>query len=251
VGVSVWARCDFHLLLAKGGKSCHTRVMSDLCLIMPTVGEYRVVEAVANRRRLPVALRMCGIGPRRAAAICAEFECGERPRGLALLGWAGGLHADLTVGDIVIADRALSAGRSDVSCLALPLPGLARVHCGPVLTAGHVVAGPEAKRSAATCGALAVEMEAYPLADWAARHEVPFVHGRVILDPVDYALPELDGVLDGCGRLQIRSLMRALAGRPALLGELTRLALRLRGVNRRLAELAVAIGQHIPWIEVS
>ena len=30
-------------------------------------------------------------------------------------------------------------------------------------------------------------------------------------------------------------------GRPALLGEFTRLALRLRGVNRRLAELAEAV----------
>lgn len=74
----------------------------------------------------------------------------------------------LAVGDIVIADRALSAGRSDANCPALALPGLARVHRGPVLTAGHVIAAPEAKRSAAESGALAVEMEAYPLAAWAA-----------------------------------------------------------------------------------
>ena len=39
--------------LAKGGKSCHTRVVSDLFLIMPTAGEYRVVEAVV--RTLPLA----------------------------------------------------------------------------------------------------------------------------------------------------------------------------------------------------
>ena len=177
-------------------------------------------------------------GPPRSAA---EFERGARPRGLALLGWAGGLRDDLAVGDIVIADRALSAGRSDVNCLALALPGTARVHRGPVLTVDHVVAAPAAKRAAAACGALAVEMEAYPLAAWAAQHAVPFVHGRVILDTVEDALPELDGVLDGYGRLQIRPLLEALARRPALLGEFTRLALRLRGVNRRLAELAEAV----------
>ena len=114
-------------------------------------------------------------------------------------------------------------------------------HPGPVLTADHVVAAPAAKRTAAAGGALAVEMEAYPLAAWAAQHEAPFVHGRVILDAVDDALPALDGVLDGCGRLQIRPLLGALAGRPALLGEFTRLALRLREVNRRLAELAEAV----------
>ena len=84
-------------------------------------------------------------------------------------------------------------------------------------------------------------MEAYPLVAWAARHEVPFVHGRVILDTVEDALPELGGVLDGYGRLQIRPLLGALARRPALLGEFTRMALRLRGVNRRLAELAEAV----------
>jgi nucleoside phosphorylase len=181
---------------------------------MPTAGEYRVVEAVVRTRRLPVALRMCGIGPRRAAAFCAELERGARPRGLALLGWAGGLRDDLVVGDIVIADRALSAARSDVSCLALPLPGTVRIHRGPVLTADHVVAAPAAKRAAAACGALAVEMEAYPLAAWAAQHEAPLVHGRVILDTVDDALPALDGVLDGYGRLQIRPLLGALARRP-------------------------------------
>jgi adenosylhomocysteine nucleosidase len=227
--------------LAKGGKSCHTRVVSDLFLIVPTAGEYRVVEAVVQRRRLPVDLRMCGMGPRRAAAICAELERGAQPRGLALLGWAGGLRADLVVGDIVIADWALSAGRSDVNCLALPLPGTARVHRGPVLTADHVVAAPAAKRAAAACGALAVEMEAYPLAAWAAQHAVPFVHGRVILDTVDDALPALDGVLDGYGHLQIRPLLGALARRPALLSDFTRMALRLRRVNRRLAELAKAM----------
>ena len=208
---------------------------------MPTVGEYRVVEAVVQRRRLPVELRMCGIGPRRAAALCAEFERGARPRAVALLGWAGGLREDLAVGDIVIADRALSAGGSAVNCLALPLPGLARVHRGPMLTTGHIVAAPEARRAAAESGALAVEMEAYPLAAWAAQHETPFVHGRVILDTAEDALPELDGVLDGYGRLQLRPLLRALARRPALLGEFTRMALRLRAVNRCLAELVGAV----------
>ena len=84
-------------------------------------------------------------------------------------------------------------------------------------------------------------MEAYPLAAWAAQHEAPFVHGRVILDTVADALPALGGVLDGYGRLRFRPLLGAVARRPALLGEFTLLALRLRGVNRRLAELAETV----------
>ena len=208
---------------------------------MPTAGEYRVVEAVVQSCRLPVELRMCGIGPGRAAALCAEFERGARPRGLALLGWAGGLRDDLAVGDIVIADRALSAGRSDVNCLALPLPGTARVHRGPVLTADHVVAAPAAKRAAAGVRCAGRGNGSLPAGSLGCA-----VRSALCSRPCDPrhgkdALPALDGVLDGYGRLQIRPLLGALAGRPALLGEFTRLALRLRGVNRRLAELAEAV----------
>ena len=90
-----------------------------------------------------------------------------------------------------------------------------------------------------------ISREAYPLAAWAAQHEAPLVHGRVIPDTVDDALPVLGrvlgGVLGGYGRLQIRHLWGTVAGRPALLGKFTRLARRLRGVNRRLAELAQAV----------
>ena len=60
-------------------------------------------------------------------ALPRNSSAAPRPRGVALLGWAGGLRADLAVGDIVIADRALTTGRSDVSCLAPALPGTARV----------------------------------------------------------------------------------------------------------------------------
>ena len=205
-------------VLAGGSKSCDTRAVSGLFLVMPTTGEYRVVEAAVQNCRARVQLRRCGVGPGRAAAMCAEFEREARPQAVALLGWAGGLLDHLAVGDIVIADQALSATDSGVDCLRLELPGLPRVHCGPMLTTGHVLATPEAKRSAGKSGALAVEMEAYPLAAWAAKHKVPFVHGRVILDTVDEALPELDRVLDGYGQVQIRPLLGALRSAAGLAG---------------------------------
>ncbi len=52
-------------------------------------------------------------------------------------------------------------------------------------------ATPQAKRDAQRSGALAVEMEAYPLAAWAAAHRLLFIHARVILDAVDESLPDL------------------------------------------------------------
>lgn len=216
--------------------------MPNLLFIMPTQGEYRVVEVAVRRPRLPVELVMCGVGPGRAAALCAELERERPPQGVALLGWAGGLSDGLAPGDIVLADQALWAGRSAVDCMRLPLQDLPRVYCGPILTTAQVLATSEAKRSAGQSGALAVEMEGYPLAAWAAGRGIPFVHGRVILDGVDEAVPELDGVLDGYGRVRAGNLLGVLARRPALLREIARFPVRLRRVNRRLAELAVAAG---------
>lgn len=34
-------------------------------------------------------------------------------------------------------------------------------------------------------------MEAYPLAAWASAHDIPFIHGRVILDSAEDDLPGL------------------------------------------------------------
>jgi hypothetical protein len=208
---------------------------------MPTVGEYRVVEAATRRSRARVALRMCGVGAGRAAAMCAALERQDPPRAVALLGWAGGLVDRLGVGDIVLADQVLSAGRSNLACAGLELVGLPCVYYGPMLTSGSVLETPEAKRSAGKCGALAVEMEAYPMAAWAAEHGVAFVHGRVILDTVGEAVPELGGMLDSYGRVRVGALLNAVAGRPAWLREFARFAVRLRTVNRRLAALAEAV----------
>ena len=74
---------------------------------------------------------MCGIGTPPGRRDLRGIRARSSATCLALLGWAGGLRDHLAVGDFVIADRALSAGRSDVNCLALPLPGLARVRPRP------------------------------------------------------------------------------------------------------------------------
>ena len=59
----------------------------------------------------------------------------------------------------------------------------------PVLTSDEVLASVEQKQAGAATGAVAVEMEAGPLARWTIARSVQFVHLRVVLDPVASALP--------------------------------------------------------------
>jgi nucleoside phosphorylase len=70
-----------------------------------------------------------------------------------------------------------------------------RLVVGPVLTSPRVLERAAEKRAAGAGGAAAVEMEAAPLAHWAAERGVPFRHVRVVLDPMSSDLPpeELHG----------------------------------------------------------
>jgi hypothetical protein len=67
-----------------------------------------------------------------------------------------------------------------------------RLLVGPVLTSAQVLVSSEQKRAGATTGAVAVEMEAGPLARWAVARGVRFVHLRVVLDPLTSPLPVID-----------------------------------------------------------
>ena len=197
------------------------------------------VEAVVRTRRLPAALRMCGIGPRRAAAPytgtgarrcaarCGAFGLGRRVRD------------DLAVGDIVIADRALSAGRSDVKCLALPLPGTGtrsprpNSHRRP----RHRCSVSEAAATATGRWPWRWKPTGWPT--WAVQHDTPFVHGRGIHDGGSRrGRPPDGGVHDGyspCKSGPVGSARR----RPSMMGEFTRWRSAF-WLNRRLAELAEA-----------
>lgn len=105
---------------------------------------------------------------------------------------------------------------------------------GPLATAA-------AKRDAGVCGALAVEMEAYPLAEWALAYDVPFVHARIILDAVADPLPDLGASFDAMGRLQWGSLARKLLAQPSLLFDMWRMVKLGRALAPRLGLLAQAV----------
>ncbi len=146
----------------------------------------------------------CGMGPACAEALRPELDRAS-PSALWLAGWCGGLREDLRVGDVIVADATLTQtpggtvriDHAPPQVLVEWLEAWAGSHArqlvvAPVLTSPHVVARAVDKRAAAATGAAAVEMEAAPLARWAAERGVPFCHLRVVLDPAGSDLPPED-----------------------------------------------------------
>ncbi len=209
-------------------------------IVAPTRSEYGAAQWAIRHGscQARIDLRLCGIGPVRAERLAAALAALPALDGVALLGWAGALAPDLGPGAIVVADAALSTGRPAIACQPLAVPG---ARTGPVLTVARALATPAAKAAAASSGALAVEMEAYPLAAWAAAHHVPFVHARVILDCLNELLPDLPGAFGHDGYPRPLRLLAACAARPALARDLWRFNRRVRLVDRPLRDLAAAV----------
>ncbi|MBN1640381.1 MAG: hypothetical protein JXA09_04025 [Anaerolineae bacterium] len=200
-----------------------------------------------------------GMGPQCAAAVLPALAqaldgAGNAPPGaLWLLGWCGGLQPDLGVADVVLADATLAADAT-VAAVTHPPPAEVvawarraaagqgrRLVVGPVLTSPVVLATAAHKRAAARTGAVAVEMEAGPLAAWAAAHGAPFVHLRVVLDPAPSDLPthELRRGRKGAGQEGDALLRRALL-RPRAWPAVWRLLRQVRVAGRAIATLAAA-----------
>jgi nucleoside phosphorylase len=214
-------------------------------LIAPTPSEYAAVRVAVSDRLVGGSLRVvqCGMGPERVTALCRQLECSGWTGSLALVGWAGGLCPDLVAGDLVLAGAAVDAHGHRVPLAPASLPG-ARV--GAMLCVSAPLLTLQAKRAVQGSGALAVEMEAYPLASWAAARGLPFVHARVILDTAHESLPHLGDALDPSGRVRPLRLARRLLTRPRMALSLLQLAHRARELDPRLKELARAVAALLP-----
>ena len=216
-----------------------------LLLLTPTLSEYAPVRAAVADKLANGELQLAafGIGQTCAKTLCQQLERTAGFGRIALIGWAGGLCPDLTAGNVVVANTALNVQGQSAPCVPVSLPD-ARV--GALLSVSVPLLTPQAKRAAQSCSALAVEMEAYPLAAWANAHRLPFVHARVILDTVDEALPDLGDALDALGRVRPRRLATELLLRPWLAFGLLRFFRRMKKLDPILRALARAIPDLAP-----
>jgi nucleoside phosphorylase len=197
-----------------------------------------------------------GMGPDLAAALLPCLELLE-PQAVWIYGWCGGLTPDLGVGDLVLADVTIFMGEDGLVTRVLHLAPdslLAEVRrlaqelgrrmvVGPVLTSGHVLSSVEQKRAGAASGAVAVEMEAGPLARWASGRSLPFVHLRVVLDPVESALPSTELPTDEHGYAQRGALLSHTLTHPGEWPSLWRLFRQIRTARRVMTDVIRALAR--------
>ena len=190
-----------------------------------------------------------GIGPERTAALLPRLDALE-PQVVWLFGWCGGLKPELEVGDLVLSDATISIEMDGTPAMHVPHPvsdsavrRLAeeldlRMVVGPVLTSDHVLASVEQKRAGASTGAVAVEMEAGPVARWTSARSVPFVHLRTVLDPLFSSLPAARLPADEHGRAPGHALFLHALTHPRDWPALWRLS-RQAGIARRTMSSAI------------
>jgi nucleoside phosphorylase len=223
--------------------------MSPIPLVLaPTAIEYTAVQKGLKKALTKGRVRLlrCGVGERQSALVCQKIDqglafskgqaiCRDSIACLILLGWAGGIAPHLAVGEVVCADSALREGQPSLRFDTLPIQN-ARI--GPVLTAPAALLTPREKSAAQASGALAVEMEAYPLAAWAKDRGLPFMHARVIMDTVDETLPDFGPGLNQSGLVRLPAFLKRLTLHPALIRDLWWLTGRIRALNPALEKLA-------------
>lgn len=137
-------------------------------------------------------------GPKAAVGVGARSRSGLvrvverwRPRGVAVVGYCGGLRADLPPGAVVLADRVKGpAGTVRVGARVLVrardlLPG---AEVGPMVT----VARPASPAEKVALGAevLGVDLESAHLAEELFRRGIPFLVARVVLDSLWEEVPQ-------------------------------------------------------------
>lgn len=189
-----------------------------------------------------------GMGPHNAMRAAERLlACGIGH--LANWGVAGALTPDLVSGDVLIPDR-IGYMRDDpgfatdadlAARLAERLSASLRVRRGILWSTPQPIATTADKQAlAARSLALAVDMEAAPIAAVAARAKLPFVAMKAICDPVGRELPAgMAGALEGADRGWSLRMVSAIAlGGPATWRAARALSRDFRRARRSLATAA-------------
>ena len=161
-----------------------------------------------------------GVGKKRARDVFKQVLESHSPSLAISCGFAGGLHENLQVGDILVADSVIESqfdqNRESYSIeleVALDLPEMVKakelfddfsfkVHSGPILTSDVPVCIPDKKKElGAISSALGVDMETSALFEVAKQKSVPLVSIRSISDTVDQELANFSPCFDENGNV--------------------------------------------------
>jgi hopanoid-associated phosphorylase len=190
-------------------------------------------------------LAVSGIGGAAAAAAAhALIDAGASA--LMSFGMAGGLDPALKPGSVVIPCELLRAdGARYAACrswrerVAAAVSPLRAVTEGNLLTSAQAIDTPADKAAARrSTGAAAVDMESAAVAEVAARHNLPFIAVRVIVDTAADFLPRAVVAASTAGRVRFGRLLGGLILAPREIAALIRLAQRYRIAMRSLRDIA-------------
>jgi len=193
-------------------------------------------------------LALSGIG-RGAGAAAAQALVDSGVSALMTFGMAGGLDPALKPGSVVIPCEVLTTDgvryavcRSWRERVAAALSPLCAVSEGNLLTSPRAIDTPAEKAAALRgTGAAAVDMESAAVAEVAAKHNLPFIAVRVIVDTAADFLPRAVVEASRAGRVHVGRLIGGLILKPQEIAALLRLAQRHRIAMRCLR----AIGAHL------
>ena len=158
-------------------------------------------------------------------------------------GIAGGLHAELEPGTLVVGTRVRAPGGAwpaDAAWSSALVRASGGARLGVVAGANTVVSAPDAKRSLRLMtDALVVDMESAVAAAFAASRGLPFAVLRAVADTAEEVLPRAAAVgLSPRGRPAPGRVAMALLRRPGELPALVQVAKRSRTALEALAKVA-------------
>jgi adenosylhomocysteine nucleosidase len=187
-----------------------------------------------------------GLGAERAQkALTWAFgqAVGRRPRLVVSAGFSGALQPGLSVGDVIVPKEVADLGGNRwPTTWPGELPAnRCPPHRGALLSVPNLVSEPGEKRAlGGRFSAAAADMETAAVARFCAEQGVPFGCVRAISDDVDTKLSSELIFLLADGTLSPSRLLHALATRPRLVLECSRLA---RATRRAADRLAGRLGQ--------
>ncbi len=188
-----------------------------------------------------VRIHVTGVGRKRTRATLEKILSeSNSPSIIIAAGFCGALQPSLKVADVIIASEVV-----DQTGRVWPVTGNCQHEEKSkrrLLTVNHLIANvAEKKKLGESHNADAVDMESATVAEVCTTRGVPFLVVRAVSDAMETELsPQLVRLLSG-GNVSVWRAIRALVGKPSLLGEFRRLAIDTRLAARKLAEELVKI----------
>jgi len=182
--------------------------------VRPLVKHWRVREGEYGGRIFrffeddDVVLVCGGIGVEAARRASEAVISLYRPELILSAGFAGALHAELSIGDVFQPRRVVNAG--DGSCV-----NLGRGE-GVLVTFGSVASPEQKAKLRESFAAQAVDMEASAVARAAEARNVKFAAVKAISDELDFSFPEMEKFIDADGRFSEMRFAAFVAVRPWL-----------------------------------